>query len=343
MMKLHKGIWGLIVVITLFLVGCAQAPVQEVDHDEILALPDLEAVELDDGALKVVATTSIIGDVVGQVGGDDIELTTLMEPGQDPHSYEPGARELTAVASADVIFISGWDLEEGLVTDLAEIGNDVPLISISANIEPLTFGDHEHKHDDHEHEEADEVADEHEHNGIDPHVWFNIANVAQWSENAVTVLSALDPANAETYADNAAAYQLELDNLAQYVEPQLATIPASNRFMVTNHDTFSYFAAAYDFELIGTVIPAASTLAEPSANDLTALISEMEAHAVCTIFTETTISDSLAQTITAELDDCDEVQVLELYTGAIGPAGSGADSYIGMFRANVDTIVAGLQ
>lgn len=338
MMKSSRLVCALAAVLLLFGVGCEQAPAPEAADNEILVLPELEAVELNGSALKVVATTSIIGDVVGQVGGEAVELTTLMGPGQDPHSYEPGAQALTAVASADVIFVNGWDLEEGLVNDLAEIGAGVPVIPISATIEPLAFGSN-----DHDHEQTGEHADDHNHEGIDPHVWFNIANVVTWTKNIAAVLSELDPSNADRYAANAAAYERELEALAAASEPQLAAIPAEKRFLVTNHDTFSYFADAYDFEIIGTVIPASSTLAEPSANELADLIHEMETHAVCTIFTETTISDSLAQTITAELDGCDKVQVLELYTGAIGPVNSGADSYIDMFRANVDSIVTGLQ
>ena len=112
---------------------------------------------------------------------------------------------------------------------------------------------------------------------------------------------------------------------------------------MTNHDAFGYFAQEYGFTVLGTVIPSISTLAEPSASDLAELITEMGEHGVCTIFTETTVSDALAQTVAAELDGCDNVQVLKLYTGALGPAGSGADSYIGLFRANIDAIVAGLR
>jgi ABC-type Zn uptake system ZnuABC Zn-binding protein ZnuA len=113
--------------------------------------------------------------------------------------------------------------------------------------------------------------------------------------------------------------------------------------MVTNHESLGYLAHAYDLDVLGTVLPAASTMAEPSASDLAALIEEMNAHSLCTIFSETTISDKLAQAVAAELTGCDQVSVRPVYTGAIGPAGSGADSYIGMFRHNVDTIVAGLQ
>jgi manganese/iron transport system substrate-binding protein len=306
---------------------------------EMIRLPDLEAVKLDGERLRVVATTSIIGDVVAQVGGEAIELTTLMGPGQDPHSYEPGAQELTAVAEAQVIFVNGWDLEEGLVQDLEEIGGAVPLVPISANIAPLTFGEGEHAPN----RSAQEGEAERGPGDVDPHVWFSIPNVKQWVENVERVLSDLDPANAGNYESNAATYLAELEGLETYVESQLAQIPEENRFLVTNHDSLGYLAKEYGFELIGTLIPAASTLAEPSASDLAGLIGEMEAHGVCTIFTETTVSDRLAQTVAGELEGCEEVQVLKLYTGAVGPAGSGADSYIGMFHADIDRIVEGLK
>lgn len=359
--RCHQGlVVGLIILFYgLFVAGCSTGPSREEtavstipptqaemdEHDtgaEMLSLPELQTAELNGEPLKVVATTSLIGDVVAQVGGDAIQLTTLMEPGQDPHTYEPGARELTAVAGAHVIFVNGWDLEEALVNDLKEIGEGVPLVPISANIAPLEFGGHSPADED-EHEGEEHEEEEHDHSDADPHVWFSIPNVEQWVENVERVFSDLDPANAETYGSNAAAYLAELEELAEYAEAQLSQIPEENRFLVTNHESFGYFAHEYGFTVLGTIIPAASTLAEPSASDLTTLIAAMEAQGVCTLFTETTVSDTLAQTIAAELDDCEEVQVLKLYSGAVGPAGSGAGSYIGMFRANVDAIVAGLK
>ena len=306
---------------------------------EMLMLPALAALELNGEPLRVVATTSIIGDVVAQVGGDALNLTVLMGPGQDPHSYEPSARDLTAVASAHLIFINGWNLEEGLVDDLANIGEDALVVPISANINPLAFGEDDHEGEDHE--EGEER--EHDHSGADPHVWFSIHNVEQWVENVEHVLSDLDPANAATYEANATAYAEALEELEAYAETQLSTIPAENRFLVTNHASFGYLAAEYDFTVLGNVIPSMSTLAEPSARDLTDLIGEMIEHNVCTIFSETTVNEALAKTVANELSGCSEVQVFKLYTGAIGPEGSGADSYIGMFRANVDAIVAGLH
>lgn len=312
------------------------------DHDheaDMLLLPALGAIDLGGQRLRVVATTSIIGDVLTQVGGEAIDLTTLMSAGQDPHSYEPGARDLTAVSSAHVIFINGWNLEEALLDNLATIGENIPLVPISANIAPLAFGGHAHEGEE---AHADETHD-HDHGDADPHTWFSIHNVEQWAKNAQQILSDLDPDNADLYASNAAAYLEALEELEEYASEQLAEIPAERRFLVTNHDSFGFFARDYGFEVLGTVIPSRSTLAEPSARDLAGLIEAMREHNVCTIFTEATVSDKLAQTVAAELTGCDQVQVLKLFTGAIGPAGSGADSYIGMFRANVDTIVAGLR
>lgn len=307
-----------------------------------LDLPDLQAVALNGRPLRVVATTSIIGDVVAQVAGDAVELTTLMGPGQDPHSYQPAAADLTAVARADAVFVNGWDLEEGLLDDLANIGEGAPLVPVSAGIAPLAFGEHAHE-DEHAPEEEQAGEGEHHHSGADPHTWLSVHSVMKWVENVAATLSALDPANAATYSANAEAYLAELKALDEYAHTQLATIPEEKRVLVTNHEAFGYFADAYEFEVLGTVIPGVSTVSEPSASDLATLIQAMQDEGVCAIFTETTVSDRLGNTVAAELTGCEDVQVVKLFTGALGPAGSGADSYVDMFRSNVDAIVSALS
>jgi ABC-type Zn uptake system ZnuABC Zn-binding protein ZnuA len=318
-------------LLIILLAGCALArPAGE----DVLTLPDLPPAVLDGGRLRVVATTSIIGDVVGRVGGDQIELTVLLQPGEDPHSHQSGATDMAAAAAAHVIFVNGWDLEEGLLRDLAASAGDVPIVPISAGIVPLPAGASPRGD---EHEEGDS------HPPADPHVWFEVRNVMRWAQNAARVLAQLDPAHAAAYDANSDAYLTKLAELEIYAEAELAAIPPERRVLVTNHDALGYFARAYGFEILGTVIPAASTLAEPSAADLADLIAKMDARGVCAIFSETTVNDTLAQAVAQELAACAQVRVIPLLVEATGLPGSGADSYIGMFRANVDAIIAGLK
>ena len=333
------GIWA-----PVFLVGCGgggQAELAGVTANaNELVLPELTPLALNGTPLKVVATTSIIGDVVGRIGGSAIALTTLMGPGHDPHSFEPAARDLTAVAEAALIFVNGWNLEEGLVDDLTAIAGDVPVVPISAGIQPHSFIEAEY--DEGDHDEAAHNEDEHVHGAIDPHVWLALDNVGQWVDNVVTVLTTLDPVNAAVYEVNGAAYQAELAVLADYAATEIARIPQERRLLVTNHGSLGYLADAYDFEVLGTVIPAFSTLAEPSASDLAALIELMAEHNLCTVFSETTVADTLAQTVSGELANCAEVRVLPLYTGSLGPADSPASSFVELYRFNIDQLVLGL-
>jgi ABC-type Zn uptake system ZnuABC Zn-binding protein ZnuA len=155
-------------------------------------------------------------------------------------------------------------------------------------------------------------------------------------------LGAADPANAVIYDANAAAYRAELEQLDADLPAALDAIPAERRVLVTNHNNLAYFAAAYGFEILGAVIPAASTLAEPTAGELAELTRIMEAAGVCTLFIETTASEELARTLVGELNGCEDVRLLTLYTDTLGLPGSGADSYVDMMRANAATIVEGL-
>lgn len=327
--------WLFLILFVLLAAGCQAGAPADADPLAPLTLPELQPADLAPGEqLQVTATTSVIGDVVSQVGGEAIVLTTLIGPGQDAHSYQPAPSDLIGVTSADVVFVNGWQLEEGLLRDVEKAAEDVPLVPISAGITPLPAGAHREDEGDGE-EQAHGVAD--------PHVWMDPHLVRRWVENVEVVLSALDPDRAATYEDNSAAYRAQLDMLIAYSEEQLGALPETQRRLVTNHEALTYFARAFDFEIIGTVIPAASTVSEPSARALASLVKEMEAAGVCTIFTDSAANPALAEATAAELGNCDEVAVLPLYTGTLGAPGSGADSYLGMMRTNVDTIVAGLS
>lgn len=306
------------------------------DHEhEEEALPHLEAVSLGAGEkVRVVATTNIVGDVVAQVGGDALDLTTLMALGQDPHSFEPAPADVATVEAAHVVFVNGFDLEPGVLEVIEPLADEVPVVPISAGVEPRGFeGEHDEEHDE-------EEGEEHAHGDVDPHIWMDPHNVMLWAENAAAVLGELDPANAETYAANAAVYVEQLEELDAYIEEQVGRIPESERKLVTNHEALGYFADRYGFEVVGTVFIGASDLAEPTAGDMAALVETIRQEGVRAIFVETTVSGELAQVVADEVGY--EVAVYTLYTGSLGEAGSGADSYPEMMRANVDAIVAGL-
>ncbi|MFK7802746.1 MAG: metal ABC transporter substrate-binding protein [Anaerolineae bacterium] len=319
--------WATFLLATLFITACTPQELSDTDHDDhdheneggTLLLPELEAADLTDRKLNVVATTNIIGDIVDNIGHDAIELTTLLTLNQDPHSYEATPSDLVALEQADIIFINGWDLEEQLAHTIEE-NYPAKFVSISAGIEPLTLGSGD---------------------SADPHVWFSIHNVEQWAKNVEHILHQLDPESDELFEENLEQYLTELEQLEQAVDELLVELPTSQRKLVTNHDAFGYLAAEYDFEIVGTIIPAASTSAEPSARDLTDLIETMEQEGVCTVFAETTQNNQLAETVAAELDGCEEVAVVSLYTGSLGEGE--ADNYVGMFWDNIEKIVTNLN
>jgi ABC-type Zn uptake system ZnuABC Zn-binding protein ZnuA len=285
-------------------------------------LPELRAANLAGGQkLRAVATTGIVGDVVQNVAGDLVELTTLIGPGQDPHTYQPTPRDIAAIERAHVVFVNGFGLEEGLASTVdAAAGKGSPVVSVSAGIQPRN-------------PDQQQAA-----SSVDPHVWFDPANVKVWDTNIEKSLSALDPGNAASYRANATAYARQLDELDAYIRAQVALIPAEGRKLVTDHEALGYFADRYGFQVVGAVIPSVSTSAEPSAGELAALVEKIRAQRVPAIFIGTTTNPKLADLVARETG----AQVLPLHTGETGPSGSGSATYLGMMRANVDTIVQGL-
>jgi ABC-type Zn uptake system ZnuABC Zn-binding protein ZnuA len=285
-------------------------------------LPELRAANLASGQkLRVVATTGVVGDVVHNVAGDLVELTTLIGPGQDPHTYQPAPRDIATIERAHAVFINGFGLEEGLGSTIdAAAGKGNPVVSVSAGIQPR-YADQQQTT-----------------SAVDPHVWFDPANVKVWAANIEKTLSALDPGNAASYHANAAAYIRQLDELDAYIQAQVALIPAERRKLVTDHEALGYFADRYGFQVVGAVIPSVSTSAEPSAGELAALVGKIRAQGVPAIFIGTTTNPKLADLVARDTG----AQVLPLHTGETGPSGSGSETYLGMMRANADTIVQGL-
>ena len=299
-------------------------------------LPPLEPVELAPGEkLRVVATTNIIADVVANVGGDHIDLAALLSVGADPHSFEATPSDYRALEGAHALFINGLHLEEALAPVLDTVRDETPVVSVNAGVKPLTLADeadHAQEAEEHEHEE-------HEHGGVDPHTWMDVRNVKQWVANIQEALSELDPANADAYAENADRYLAELDALAAELADKVAELPADQRKLVTDHDSFGYFAAAYDFTIVGTVIPSFSTLASPSAQDLARLHDQIKAEGVKAVFVGMTVNPKLADQLASDLG----IQVVSLYTGSLSDKDGPAATYIDYMRYNVNAIVDALK
>ncbi len=332
-----------VVIVALLAVGCSQAtvlpPTESVaagheEHDqEDMELPVIEPVELSAGEkLKVVATTSIVGDVVSNIGGEAIDLTVLMDVGQDPHSYEPAPKALAAIEDADIVFVNGLDLEEVLMASIENIATGV-IVPVSAGIEPLAFADQEHEGE----------TDGHDHSAGDPHFWVDPNNVIVWVENIAHILAEADPVNRETYQANAESYTAELEALDSYIREQVTLIPEANRKLVTDHGLYSYFADEYGFEIVGTVTPSFSTTAGASAGDVARLVELIQAEEVPALFIGTTASQglqNLAEAISGEVGE--QVKVLPLLTGSLAPEGEPGDTYLGYMRFNIDQMVEGL-
>jgi ABC-type Zn uptake system ZnuABC Zn-binding protein ZnuA len=350
--------WAAAVLVVSVLAACAPAAsTQEAEQEEgaeheheegeehehvEMALPEIAPVDLAEGErLEVVATTSIVGDVVGNVGGKAIDLTVLIGIGQDPHSYEPAPQALAAIEDANVVFVNGLDLEEVLMETVENTASG-PVVPVSAGIEPLAFGDHEHEEEGEEHEDEGEEH-EHEHAGSDPHFWMAPANVIVWTDNIAHVLSEADPANADLYAVNAESYRAALEEVDDYAREQIALIPEERCKLVTDHRAFGYFADAYGFEVIGTVIPSMTTTTGASAGDVAALVEVIRAEGVPAVFVGASASQGLqdlAATIADEVGG--EVRVLPLLSGSLAPEGQPGDTYLGFIRYNVDQVVDGL-
>jgi manganese/iron transport system substrate-binding protein len=318
---------------------------------------ELSAVDLAEGEkLKMVATTSIVADIVRQVGGDLIDLTPLLPLGADPHTFEPTPRDLAAVADAHVVFANGMDLEEFLDEMIDNAGGEAAVVHVSQGVEARQFGTgeaHEHEHEgdehegeedqhegeEHEHEAEDHEEEHHHHEGADPHTWTTPINAIVFVHNIEQALSALDPANAEGYTAKAEAYEAELETLDEWVEAQIETIPPENRELVTDHTAFGYYADRYGLEQIGAVIPSFSTAAEPSASELVELEDAIREYDVKAIFVGTSVNPSLSERVARDTG----VQLLTLYTGSLGVEGSGVESYVDYLKYNTNTIVEGLK
>jgi ABC-type Zn uptake system ZnuABC Zn-binding protein ZnuA len=317
---------GLVLVAVLLpIAGCTVVPAQALATES--APQVLHPIALAPGErLRVLATTSIVADVVAAVGGSRIEVSALVPPGVDPHAFEPTPQDVRSVADAQVVFENGLGLEAFLGDLVQSAGTGAPVVSVSGGIEPLPAGN----------PAADgEVAARAE---WDPHVWLDPQNVILWTKVIEATLTALDPPGAADYARAAEDYRLELQALDTEVEAQLAAIPEGQRRLVTDHEEFAYFARRYGFEIVGAVIPAPSAAAETSARELAALEDAIRTTGVRAVFVSSVVTPALARQVAEDTG----IQLVTLYTHSLSGSSGPAPSYLALMRLNARLIAEAL-
>ncbi len=300
----------------------------DADHDihddiSVMKLPGIEPVTLDGRKLKVVATTSFVGDAVTNIAGSAAEITILMPRGQNPHSWEPSPGNIAAIDDAYLIFINGLGLEETLIEILRGM-ETAPVVPVSTGIEVI----------------GTEERDEHHPDAVNPHVWFSPRSVIKWTENISTALSAADPVNGRRYEEAAEAYILELKALDSELRKILSVLDPIDKKLVMDHATFDYYAREYGFKTPGNLVPSMNDQAEPSARDIAALTELVKRENVKVIFVGGTAGRSLknlAFSVAAETGQ--NLPVVELLTGSLAPAGQRGDSYTDFIRYNTEIII----
>lgn len=293
------------------LLGLSVAACNQVDSDSA-----------GDDKPDVVATSTIIADLTKNIGGDEINLTSILQPGTDPHVYEPVPRDTIYLESAELILYNGYNLEPGLIKLIKAAGVKADKLAVGEVAEPLQL-DKGRKQ-----------------TVPDPHIWGDVENAIKMAIAIRDALIKLSPEDKEEFTENAEELINKLRQLDNSITQQIATIPKEKRKLITTHDAFQYYGRAYDIPIAGTLI-GISTEEQPSAQTVKKLVEEVKKTGVKAIFAETTINPALIKTVAQEANV--KLAPRELYSDSIGSPGTEGDSYIKMMQANTRTIVEALR
>jgi manganese/zinc/iron transport system substrate-binding protein len=278
------------------------------------------------GKLRVVVSTSMLTDLVKNIGGDLIEIDGLMGAGVDPHLYKASEGDVTKLFTADVIFYNGLHLEGKLVEVFEKMKANKTTIALGESLAKETL-----------------IGSDYFASNYDPHVWFNIQYFKQFSDKVTRVLSEKDPKNASNFAANNLLFQKKLDLLESTIKNTIAKLPEEKRILVTAHDAFNYFGKTYGFKVVG--LQGLSTATEAGVQDVQKLSNFIIENNVKAIFIESSVPRRTIEALQAAvLSKNHEVTIGgSLYSDALGDSGSLEGTYVGMFLYNVNTIVNALQ
>ncbi len=281
--------------------------------------------DLTEREINVVTTIGMIADIVENVGGERVEVSNLMGPGIDPHLYKASEGDVTRMSRADVIFYNGLLLEAQMGEVLAQMDGRIITVAVAEGIDPSQL-----------------LPSEEYEGQYDPHVWFDVQLWMIAAEVVRDTLIDMDPQSQAYYEQNAADYLSQLETLHAYVLDRANAVPEAQRVLITAHDAFQYFGAAYNFDVRG--LQGISTEAEAGTGDIRDLAEFIVEREINAIFIETSVPDRNIQAVQAAVQSRGhDVEIGgELYSDAMGSPGSGADTYDGMVRHNIDTIVNAL-
>nr|WP_308188271.1 zinc ABC transporter substrate-binding protein AztC [Nocardia australiensis] len=269
-------------------------------------------------------TTNILGDIVGEIVGAEADVTVLMKPNADPHSFAISAQEAHALQTSDLVVFNGLGLEEGALHHVEAASRDgIPTLEVGAAVDPIEYN-------------SGNTAGQ-----MDPHFWTDPTRVARVVELiADQVIEHLPRVDAEAIRKQAASYTDELTALDARMEQQFRAIPETDRKLITNHHVFAYLAQRYGFTVIGAIMPSGTTLASPSASDLASLVGALNDNGIDTIFVDSSQPDRLARVLADAVGI--DVEIRSLFSESLGGPGSDADSYLNMMRFNASQISDGL-
>lgn len=267
--------------------------------------------------VSAVATFNVLGDMVANVAGERAEIRTMLPIGTDPHTYEPVPADIQAVASADVVFYNGNNMEGWIERLLRNAGGRQPAVALTQGITPL----------------RDKNGDP------DPHMWQSPLNAIRYVENIREGLIRVDPEGAALYRANADAYIAKLRELDAWAAQEMGSIPPERRKLVMTHDAYQYLAERYGVEIVGSIW-GITTQDEPSAQEIGQLVLDIKAAGVPVVFVETTVNPKLMEQIARDAG----VKIGgKIYAESLAPKGEPADNYIGLVQTNVKAFVEGLR
>ncbi len=277
-------------------------------------------------SLKIVASTSMVGDVVRNVIGDTANLSVLLPPGIDPHGFEAVPSDAALIADADVIFLNGLGLEDNFKPLLSNVNDNAVVLSLSDGLPGILLPENEtESHHDHDHGHVHQV---------DPHSWMDPKVVARWVARIEKAMIKSIPGEKSVYLENGSDYITKLDSLDKWITEQVEKIPEKDRIIVADHNVFGWFAKRYGFKVAGAIIPGYSTLAEPSAKELAEIVDTISELSVKAVFVGKTVNPTIAERVA----DDTGTKLVPVYTGSLGEPGSLAENYIDYMKYNVRAI-----